>query len=306
MTPVSGTVAAPLPSGSHRLEQARGTPGQGPVAKPARRECGEQNAPPSDRPCSLGPLGPAARRVAARQCPRPRGGPVPGPAARRGDAGRHVGSVRASLRASCAEGAVSELFAACAGGAVLTAWALSLGATPLVIGLVGALPLTSQVLQLPGAWLTLSFGPKVVAVITIGAARLIWLPMVVLPFVRLTTETKLQLFVVVVAAAAILGVLGNNAWTAWMGDLVPGRIRGRFFSRRTVCMTLVGTTASLAAGMILDALTPRGWKGHALGGLSAVACLAGMVSVYLLLRQHGPRLDAGRERPRWGLIADAA
>src|SRR5207247_443993 len=144
MTPVSGTVAAPLPSGSHRLEQARRTPGQGPVAKPARKECGEQNAPPSDRPCSLGPL--------------------------------------------------------------------------------GALPLASQVLQLPGAWLTLSFGPKVVAVITIGAARLIWLPMVVLPFVRLTTETKLQLFVVVVAAAAILGVLGNNAWTAWMGDLVPGRI----------------------------------------------------------------------------------
>ena len=232
--------------------------------------------------------------------------PVPGPAARRGDAGRHVGSVRASLRASCAEGAVSELFAACAGGAVLTAWALSLGATPLVIGLVGALPLASQVLQLPGAWLTLSFGPKVVAVVTIGASRLIWLPMVGLPFVPLTAETKLQLFVVVVAAAAILGVLGNNAWTAWMGDLVPGRIRGRFFSRRTVCMTLVGTTASLAAGMILDALTPRGWKGHALGGLSAVACLAGMVSVYLLLRQHGPRLDAGRERPRWGLIADAA
>src|SRR5438046_9613301 len=31
-----------------------------------------------------------------------------------------------------------------------------------------------------------------------------------------------------------------------------------------------------------------------------------MVSVYLLLCQHGPRLDAGRERPRWGLIADAA
>src|SRR3989440_8479358 len=38
----------------------RGTPGQGPVAKPARRESGEQNGPPSDRPRSLGPLGSAA------------------------------------------------------------------------------------------------------------------------------------------------------------------------------------------------------------------------------------------------------
>src|SRR5206468_7921256 len=105
---------------------------------------------------------------------------LPRPAPRRGDAGLPAGSVRASPRASCADAPVSELFAACAGGAVLTAWALSLGATPLVIELVGALPLASQVLQLPGAWLTLSFGPIVVAVITIGAARLIWLPMPVL------------------------------------------------------------------------------------------------------------------------------
>jgi len=30
-TPASGTVAAALPSGSHHKEQARGTPGQGPV-----------------------------------------------------------------------------------------------------------------------------------------------------------------------------------------------------------------------------------------------------------------------------------
>src|SRR3989442_11826457 len=130
--------------------------------------------------------------------------------------------------------------------------------------------------------------------------------MVGLPFVPLTAETKLQLFVAAVAAAAILGVLGNNAWTAWMGDLVRGGIRGRFFSRRTVYMTLVGTTASLAAGVILDALTPRGWKGYALGGLSAAACLAAVISIYLLLRQHDPRQDAGHERPRWGLIADAA
>src|SRR2546426_4441735 len=56
----------------------RGTSGQGPVAKQARRESGEQNGPPSDRPCSLGPLGSAAGRVAALQRPRPHGGPCPG------------------------------------------------------------------------------------------------------------------------------------------------------------------------------------------------------------------------------------
>ncbi len=208
--------------------------------------------------------------------------------------------------ASYAEGAVAELFAACAGGAVLTAWALYLGGTPLVIGLIGALPLAAQILQLPGAWLTQTFGPKVVAVATIGASRLIWFPMIALPFVTLLVETKLHVFVAVVAVCGILAVLGNNAWMAWMGDLVPGGIRGRFFSRRTVYLTLAGTTASLAVGVVLDVLAPRGFTGHALGGLAVVGCLAGALSIVLLLRQHDLGQSAGRERPRWGLIVGAA
>lgn len=229
--------------------------------------------------------------------------PVASPVARDTAGRRHTEAVRASLRTSYAEGAVAELFGACAGGAVLTAWALYLGATPLTIGLLGALPLASQVLQLPGAWLTQSFGPKAVAVATIGASRLIWLPMTALPFVTLLAETKLHLFVVVVAVAGVLGVLGNNAWMAWMGDLVPGSVRGRFFSRRTIYITLAGTTASLAVGVVLDAVTPYGGKGYALGGLALVACLAGALSIALLLRQHDGRPQPAP--PHRGLIVGA-
>src|SRR3989442_797553 len=105
-TPGSGTVAAPFQSGSPRMEPARGTPGQGPVVNPARRELGVQNGTPSHRPCSLGPLGPAAGRVAARQRPRPRGGPCRGTgrapggraAPRRGGAGLAARLVRRGRR----------------------------------------------------------------------------------------------------------------------------------------------------------------------------------------------------------------
>lgn len=211
-------------------------------------------------------------------------------------------TLRASFSASYAEGAAAELFGACAGGAVLTAWALHLGATPFVIGLLGALPLAAQILQLPGAWLTQAFGPKTVAVTTIGASRLVWLPMVALPFVDLSAATALYLFVSVVAVAAIFGVIGNNAWTAWMGDLVPSAIRGRFFSRRTMSITVAGAVASLGAAIALDGLSPRGWKGQTLGGLAAVACIAGALSIYLLQRQHDPDRAGPRERPDWRVL----
>jgi len=104
------------------------------------------------------------------------------------------------------------------------------------------------------------------------------------------------------AVAAVFGVVGNNAWTAWMGELVPSAIRGRFFSRRTVYITIAGTVASLAAGIALDALSARGFKGPSLGALAAVACLAGVVSVYLLRYQHDPQPVRARERRDWRVL----
>jgi MFS family permease len=196
--------------------------------------------------------------------------------------------LRMSLDASVAEGAAAEVFGACAGGAVLTGWALFLGASPVVIGLLGALPVAAQVVQVPAAWLTQRVGAKALAVVAIGASRLVWLPLIVLPFLHLAPPTALAVFIGVVATAGLLGVVGGNAWIAWMGDLIPGAVRGRFFARRMIYLNVAGTLSSLTAGLALDALAPRGFKGETLGVLAAVACAAGIVSIRFLLAQQGP------------------
>jgi hypothetical protein len=192
------------------------------------------------------------------------------------------------------------------GGIVLTAWALQLGATPFVIGILGALPLAAQVFHLPSAFVTQLLGPRPVAIAAVGASRLVWLPLVALPFVSLPAGVELWLFLAVVAASAVLGVFGNNAWVAWMGDLVPGPIRGRFFSRRTIYITVAGTVASLGAGVALDAVTPLGLKPAMLGGLAAVACVAGILSIWLLVRQAEPDPAHERQRPDLRALARAA
>ena len=248
---------------------------------------------------------PLSRAAAAPPIPRP-GESLPGgaaplaaaPAFTAGRSGRLAPAIlRASLRASHAEGMSAELFNACIGGAVMTAWALHLRASTLVIGLLGALPLAAQVLQLPAAWLTCRLGYRRVAITAITASRLVWLPLAGLPLVELAAPTRLRVYVTVFAVAAVLGVIGNNAWTSWMGDLVPGSIRGRFFSRRTVYLSLAGTTASLAAGVLLDACVPRGWKEQTLASLVVVAASVAVISVVLLLRQADP--SDGRTDPAW-------
>jgi MFS family permease len=211
--------------------------------------------------------------------------------------------LRASLDASIAEGAAAEVFGACAGGAVLTGWALYLGASAVTIGLLTALPVAAQILQLPAAWLTQRFGAKRLAIAAVGASRMVWLPLIAVPFVHLTPGTALTAFVAIVTIATILGVIGGNAWTAWMGELIPGSIRGRFFGRRMVFLNIAGTTASLAAGLALDTLGARGFKGETLGLLLAVASTSGLISVWLLLSQQGPGPREDLTAPHWGDLA---
>ncbi|MGH7401658.1 MAG: MFS transporter [Candidatus Rokuibacteriota bacterium] len=207
--------------------------------------------------------------------------------------------LRRSLNAAVAEGAFAEVFAACATGAVITGWALYLGASAAVIGFLGALPLGAQIVSLPAAWFTGARSRKAVTLWAIGISRLTFLPLLALPTLDAGRATKLHLFLGIVAVSTIFSVIGNSAWVAWMGDLVPERIRGRFVGRRTIFISIAGTLTSLGAAVLLDRLTPLGWTGAALGALTLIACLAGVASVALMLRQHEPPAAAEPGVPAW-------
>jgi MFS family permease len=197
-----------------------------------------------------------------------------------------------SLRACTAEGLVSEVIGACAGGAVLTGWAIHLGASALVTGLVVALPQMAQVLQIPAAWSTARLGHKRACVFLLTAARLAPLPLAALPLLHLPARAGQAVLLGVAAVAAVLGVLGNNAWVSWMSELVPRRIRGRYFGRRTALCTGAGALAAGAAGLLLDWARPRGLTGVMLGLLQLLACGSGALTAALLLRQHDTTPEA--------------
>jgi hypothetical protein len=189
---------------------------------------------------------------------------------------------------SVAEGIAAEVVGACSGGAVLTGWALHLGGSPALIGLLGALPFLAQLVQLPAARLVERFGPRRVALVSVALSRQAFLPLVALPFLGLAPEAARALLVGAAVASQALGIAGNGGWLAWMGELVPGRVRGRYFGRRSAVCTAAGAAVALAAGTLLDrALGPA-----VLAALAAVTCVAGAVSVVLMARQTG-----GRPRP---------
>src|SRR5688500_8442677 len=113
--------------------------------------------------------------------------------------------VRGSLRASTAEGVVADVVGAFTGGAVQTGWALYLGCSPFWIGVLGALPFLSQVLQLPAVWFSSRFGQRRVALFCVALSRQAYLPLVVLPILPISIGAKQA---VLIGVAAIAGVLG--------------------------------------------------------------------------------------------------
>src|SRR5690348_4653096 len=187
------------------------------------------------------------------------------------------------------EGALAELVGACTTGGVLTAWALFLEMPPVLIGVLGALPFTAQLVHLPASWMTRRLGGRKAALWTIAIARQSVLPLACLPLMHVALPVKQGIFLACAFANAALSVAGNNAWTSWMGDLVPGSVRGRYFGRRSALCAFAATCASLAVGLLLDRGRNHAQAGGALCVLTLVASATGAITTLLLRRQHEPR-----------------
>lgn len=200
--------------------------------------------------------------------------------------------MRRSLAASIKEGVAAEIVQACAGSAMATAWALHLHAGPLLLGVLWALPFFGQLLQLPAAWLMARFDRRRVAIIGNSIARQIVILLAALPFLPISLAAKRIGLVAVISISSLAAVVGGNAWMSWMGDLVPARIRGRYFGRRTALCAVGSAAASLAAGSALDVATRHGKGGPALAVLALAAWLAATLSTRLMQRQHDPRQSA--------------
>jgi len=172
-----------------------------------------------------------------------------------------------------------------------------------LVGLVGALPVVAQVLQLAGAFLTARFGHRRTALVAVALSRQAFLPLVLLPVLPLGPDARRGLLLVAAGAHHGLGIVANNAWNAWMGELVPGRARGRYFGRRTAWCTVAGGALAFAAGLALDRGQRAAAAGPVLQALAGLASVAGAASVVLMARQHAgpPR----REPARWMIGAMA-
>ncbi len=159
--------------------------------------------------------------------------------------------LRRTIRISNAEGVFSQVYNAAAGpGSIFnTKFAILLGAQPIHFGLLVAIGQLSQVFQLLGVAITRNLTTrKEVVVKLISAGRILTFLMGFIPFI-LPPPASMLAFLLLLFASSALQAIGSNAWVAWISDIVPNCMRGRFFSIRTQYLFIAG----LAAGFLLSA-----------------------------------------------------
>ncbi len=156
------------------------------------------------------------------------------------------------MRTSTLDGLFAVQYTTLTAGTLLTAFLLALGATAFQVGLVAALPLLGGLLQPAGAEVIRKRGGYrkgvcLVAAIAdlllwgVSVAAVIWMPQAV------AITTVIAVLALQQAAGAFVGV----AWTSWMSDLIPPRLRGRYFGTRNfICNAFGAVTAAIAGALV--------------------------------------------------------
>ena len=197
-----------------------------------------------------------------------------------------------ALRLSIFEGALASVFISITANGLVTGLALYLGAGPFVLGVMGALPFITQVMQLMGAYLEEKTGNRrMLSVWSESLSRFVWVPIAVLPLLQRPSTLSLTIFVVLqVITAAFFGI-AVNTWSSWMTDLVPAERRGRYFGIRNTVASFASMVAGLGSGYALDYFKRTANEGVAYSVTLGVGLVFAVGGIMVLRLQAEPPMQ---------------
>ncbi|MGD2279203.1 MAG: MFS transporter, partial [Candidatus Omnitrophota bacterium] len=201
--------------------------------------------------------------------------------------------VRRGMKAVIRDGMASTAMGTFTGGIFLTAYALNLGATNFIIGLLAAIGPLMALVQIPSIYLVEKIkNRKAIVVTTSFASRAFWLLVAGIPFL-FSPNIGINVLVLGMALYSIFGAVSGTAWGPWLRDLLPQDKLGDFFSKRMIMSTILGIVLSFVCAVYIDQ-----WKklfpqqeiyGYSI--LFALGFFAGIIGVYYLSTIPEPRMS---------------
>jgi len=138
------------------------------------------------------------------------------------------------------------------GGAFLVAFALLLGASNTVVGLLAAISPLTQLLQLPAIYLVDRMASrKTLVVFSSFFSRVFWFAVAVVPWL-VADEQRLSVLLVCLFFYFGLASISACGFNPWIRDFVPEKIMGRYFGKCLAVATAAGVLIAVPAGMGIE------------------------------------------------------
>jgi MFS family permease len=202
------------------------------------------------------------------------------------------GQVQSALKNIIRDGVASQAMGILTGGAFLIAFAVKLGASNLVIGLLAAIGPLSQLLQLPSIFLVEKIrNRRLITVIAAALSRLCWLIIALSPFI-FPAKIAIAVLLILLVAVSAFGAVAGCSWNSWIRDIIPEKTMGSFFSKRLRIMVGVGIALSILAAVYLD-FWKKQFADQELAGYSIlffIGFVAGIIGLFFLAKTPEKRM----------------
>lgn len=190
-----------------------------------------------------------------------------------------------TLRLANLDAAFATAFGTLVGGSFLVGLIRFFHGGDAWIGITAALPSFLGLLQIPGALWGRGFSSYKRFVLPGGLIwRLLYIPIIALPFLAISGEASLFILILCVGLASAAVQIVSPIYNDWLAELVPENSRGWFFSRRNGIASGVGAVGGLIGGIALDWLRKGGRDPLAFASIFAFGCVCGLVSFAFFMR----------------------
>ncbi|MDZ8079970.1 MAG: MFS transporter [Nostoc sp. DcaGUA01] len=183
-------------------------------------------------------------------------------------------AIRRSLKASTVDSVLAAVYSIGTSGILIANFLVELDASPVIFGMLSSIPMLVNLIQPLGAYLSERSTSRFHhALRTHGIARLLWLILVIAiasaSWGVLNTNQLVTLTLLILLLSHLLAGLGTASWLSWMANIIPRRLRGRYFGIRNSAASLTNLICVPIAGLVLSH-----WYGGVLQGYGVILLLS--------------------------------
>jgi len=188
-------------------------------------------------------------------------------------------------------------------GAPMILYAKSIGASATILGIIAALTPLLTICQIPAAYYLERVGYQRMIFYGWGLRTIFIFGIGLVPFMSFAGNgLKIAFILFALFVFNLLRGVSSGAWLPWLTELIPGDVRGRFFTRDQFFLQFGSIFAVIASTLLLSERS-QPWQFSAVFMLSA---LGGWISLLCLKRipdiERGEKMVASNVEVPWRSI----